>query len=246
MALQEDDPFAVSQKFEIQSLLQGLLDKRVLVRLDVPGHAVSIISTVLELDPKKGLVILDNASEDALNRQLLQAPSVRLQGLLDRVMIEFHGPMHPASQGGKPALALEWPTTVRRMQRREFFRMDVPTTRPATCQIRDPGLPDGQVDFILANISAGGVQLIDRAGLLASRDAGTFFDDATLNLPEVGTLDVILRLLRHDQLIQEGDRPPLELVACRFFNLASNRQITVQQYVSTLERAVLARRWGAE
>ncbi|WP_322995505.1 flagellar brake protein [Castellaniella sp.] len=246
MAFAEDDPFAVSQKFEIQSLLQGLLDKHVLVRLDVPGHAVSIISTVLDLDPKKGLVILDNASEDALNRQLLQAPAVRLQGLLNRVMIEFQGPMHPASQGGKPALALEWPTTVRRIQRRESFRMDVPTTRPATCLIRDPGLPEGELSFNLANISAGGLQLIDRTGLLASREVGTFFDDAILSMPDVGVLDVNLRLLRHDQLIQEGGKPPMQLIALRFFNLASNLQITIQQYVSTLERAVLARRWGGD
>ncbi|MFT0533783.1 flagellar brake protein [Castellaniella hirudinis] len=246
MAFQDDDPFAVSQKFEIQSLLQGLLEKRVLVRLDVPGHAVSVISTVLELDPKKGLVILDNASEDTINQQLLQAPSARLQGLLDRVMIEFHGPMQPARQGGKPALAMPWPTAVRRIQRREFFRMDVPATHPATCVLYSKGLPDGQASFQLANISAGGLQLIDRTNQLASQPIGTFFDNCTLNLPDVGTLTVNLRLLRQDQLIQENGRPPLQLVACRFFNLASNRQITVQQYVGILERAVLARRWGAD
>lgn len=246
MALAKDDPYAVSQKFEIQSLLQGLLEKRVLVRLDVPGHAISIISTLLEIDPRHELIILDNASDDAINTQLLQAPSVRLQGMLDRIMLEFHGPMKPASQGGKPALAMDWPTSMRRLQRREFFRMDVPASQPASCTLSDPSLPDGQATFTVANISAGGLQFIDRGKLLATQPIGTFFDECTLAMPNIGTLDLSLRLLRHDKLIQEGDKPPLDMVACRFFNLASNRQITIQQYVGMLERAVLSRRWGAD
>ncbi|MGB6243171.1 MAG: flagellar brake protein [Castellaniella sp.] len=246
MAIEENDPFAVSQKFEIQSILQRLLDKRTLVRLDIPGHAVSIISTMLELDPKKGFLIVDNASDDAVNSQLLRAPSVRLQGMLDRVLIEFQGHLQPTMQDGKPALSMPWPSQLRRIQRREFFRMDVPTINPATCLIEDPSLPGGQITLPLGNISAGGLQLIDRNKILADQVIGTFFEECTLHMPDVGDQDISLRLMRHDQLLQEGDKPPLHVVACRFFNLSANHQIPIQQYVGILERAILARRWGTE
>lgn len=246
MAIEENDPFAVSQKLDIQNILQGLLDKRALVRLDVPGHAVSIISTLLELDLKKGFLVLDNASDDTVNSQLLRAPAVRLQGMLDRVLIEFRGHLQPTMQGGKPALSMRWPDQLRRIQRREFFRMDVPTTNPATCLIHDASLPGGKITLPLANISAGGLQLIDRNKILANQPIGAFFDDCMLDMPGIEAQEVSLRLLRHDQLIQEGDKPPLLVVACRFFNLPANRQITIQQYVGVLERAILARRWGTE
>lgn len=246
MAIEEDDPFAVSQKLEIQGILQGLLDKRTLVRLDVPGHAISIISTLLELDPKKGTLVLDNASDDAVNAQLLRMPEIRLQGMLDRVLIEFRGRLQPTMQGGKPALSMLWPKQLRRIQRREFFRMDIPATNPATCLIHDESLPDGKITLPLGNISAGGLQLIDRQQVLVNHPIGAFLDDCTLELPEIGALDINLRLLRHDHLLQEGDKPPLTVIACRFFNLPANREIAIQQYVTVLERAVLSRRWGSE
>lgn len=245
MAFEEDDPYSVSQRLDIQGILQGLLHKRTLVRLDIPGHAVSVISTLLDVDVKHGTLILDNAMEDALNTQLLRAPAIRLQGMLDRVMIEFSGPVSPALHDGRPAFSMVWPDQLRRMQRREFFRMDVPASNPATCAIEHPSLPSGKASLPLANISAGGAQLIDRAELLAQHAVGTIFDDCTLDLPGVGPLDVSLRLLRQTRLTQDGDKPLLT-IACRFFNLPANREITIQQYVSSLERAVLSRRWGAE
>lgn len=245
MAFQEDDPYSVSQRLDIQNILQGLLNKRILVRLDIPGHAVSVISTLLDVNVKDGTLVLDNATEDTLNTQLLRAPAVRLQGMLDRVMIEFSAPISPTVHDGCPAFSMAWPDQLRRMQRREFFRMDVPASNPATCTIEDPGLPAGKATLPLGNISAGGLQLIDRAELLAHQTVGSFFDDCTLNLPDVGSLEVNLRLLRHTRLTQDGDKPLLT-IACRFFKLPANREITIQQYVSSLERAVLARRWGTE
>ncbi len=245
MATQEDDPYLVSQALDIQNIVQGLLRQRTLVRLDIPGHAVSIITTLLEVDSKAKTLVWDNASDDAINTQLLRAPVVRLQGMLKRVMIEFTGHLQPTTEGGRPAFLMPWPTQLRRMQRREFFRMDVPASNPATCTLKDPALPGGQATLPLANISAGGLQFIDKLDLLAQYPTGTFFDDCTLNLPGTGTLTVNLRLLRKNHLLQEGGTPLL-MVACHFFNLPANREITIQQYVSTLERAVLARRWGTE
>ena len=245
MAFQEDDPCLVSQSLEINSIVQGLLTQRVLVRLDIPGQAVSIISTALEVDPKKGTLLLDNASEDHVNAQLLRAASVRLQGSLDRVMIEFSGPLSPATYEGKPALSMAWPTQLRRVQRREFFRVDIPSKNPAHCVIEDASLPSGSGRFRIADISAGGLQLVDRDNLLANVPMGTIYDECTLELPGVDPLDVSLRLLRSTQLTQDNGKPQHQ-VACRFFNLPDNRQITIQQYIGTLERAALARRWGME
>lgn len=245
MAFQEDDPCLVSQSLEISSILQGLLSQRVLVRLDIPGKAVSIISTLLEVDAKAGTLLLDNASEDQINNQLLRATAVRLQGTLDRVMIEFSGPLRPAMHEGKPALSMAWPTQLRRIQRREFFRVDIPASNPAHCLIEHESLPSGKARFRIADISAGGLQLVDHDDLLTDAAMGTIFEECTLELPDAGELDVALRVLRSTHLTQDNGKPQHQL-ACRYFNLPDNRQITIQQYIGALERAVLARRWGIE
>ncbi|MGB3423269.1 MAG: flagellar brake protein [Castellaniella sp.] len=245
MPFQEDDPCLVSQSLEISSILQGLLTQRVLVRLDIPGKAVSIISTALEVDPKTGTLLLDNASEEQTNSQLLRATAVRLQGTLDRVMIEFSGPLSPAMHGGKPALAMVWPTQLRRVQRREFFRVDIPASNPAHCLIEHASLPAGRARFRIADISAGGLQLVDRDLLLTDAAVGTVFEECTLELPGAPELDLGLRVLRSTQLAQDNGKPQQQ-IACRFVNLPDNRQIAIQQYIGGIERAVLSRRWGMD
>lgn len=241
----DDDPFGVSQPLEIQSILTGLLSQRALVRLDIPGHAVSVISTLLDIDHQAGSIVLDNASDDEINRQLLQAPSVRLQGLLDKVMIEFSGPLSPALHEGRPALSMEQPRQLRRMQRRELFRIEVPASSTAACVIRDPSFPGEQIRFRMLDISAGGVRLADATGALSHTAVGTIFDTCTLELGDTGSVDVRLRLQRHAELIQENDKR-LQIAALRFFKLPTNRQVTIQQFVGSLERAVMSRRWGMD
>ncbi len=76
-------------------------------------------------------------------------------------------------------------------------------------------------------------------------DIVMIFDECTLELPDAGELDIALRVLRSAHLTQDNGKPQHQ-VACRYFNLPDNRQIAIQQYIGTLERAVLARRWGIE
>ena len=245
MSIDEDDPYAVLQPLEIQAILSNMLSKRVLVRLDVPRRAVSVISTLLDVDRKFGTILLDNASDEDINGQLLRAPLVRLQGMLDRVMIEFSGQLAPAFHGGRPAFSMKVPAQLRRMQRREFFRIDIPTSNAIACTIRDSSLPDKQADLRLLDLSAGGIQLADDGQVLDKIPVGTIFGGCTLDLADFGAVDINLRLLRHAQLLQENGKM-LHTAAFRFFNLPGNRQIMIQQYVSSLERAAMARRWGIE
>jgi c-di-GMP-binding flagellar brake protein YcgR len=131
------------------------------------------------------------------------------------------------------------------VQRREFFRVDIPAGNPAHCVIEHPSMPSKMARFRIADISAGGLQLVDKDNLLVDVPVGTIYEECTLELPDVGQLDLSLRVLRSTELLQDNGKPQHQ-VACRFFNLPDNRQITIQQYIGTLERAVLARRWGME
>ncbi|CAM5200177.1 Flagellar brake protein YcgR OS=Castellaniella defragrans OX=75697 GN=ycgR PE=3 SV=1 [Castellaniella defragrans] len=245
MALNEDDPYALSRPLEIQAILNGMLSKRVLVRLGIPHHTVSIISTLLDIDKKSGVVLLDNASDEAINNRLLKAPSVRLQGMLDRIMIEFSGPLTLSHHQGRPAFSMALPRELRRMQRREFFRMDIPPSSPAACVINDASLPAKRARLRILDLSAGGMRLADADQCLDQVPAGTIFGSCTLELPQSDSVGISARLLRHNQLLQENGRT-LHTAAFRFFNLPGNRQIAIQNYVSSLERAVMARRWGIE
>lgn len=241
----KDDHFSVTHALEIQRALKSLLADRVLVRLDVPGKNTSIISTILELDTRKKLVLLDNSSEDDINTRLLRADSVDLQGMLNGVMIQFSGRLVPALHDERPALAMAWPQAIRRIQRREFFRVNVPYSNPATCLLHHESFDDETAVFVLSDISAGGLQLMDRKHLLKSIPAGTIFSNCTLEMPDVAQLEIGLRLVR-TQIFSQDNGKPLDLVGFSFYRLPGNYQITIQNYIGSLERAILARRWGID
>jgi len=244
MAFQEDDPAAVSQADEIQSIVQAMLSRRALVRLDVPGQAVALISTLLNLDLRSGTLWLDNALEDHTNALFLQAPAVRMQSQMDGTQIEFSGPLRLAMQAGEPAFAMRLPKQIRRWQRRESFRVTVPADNPARCEILHASLPAGRSGFPLRDISTGGLSLLDRDQGLADMAIGTPLHSCRLILPEIAELTVSMQLVRTALPLRENDSPA-RLVALRYLDLAASQQITIQQYIGGLERAILARRWGS-
>lgn len=240
----DDSQYLVTLPIEIKSIVNAIFKNKTLVRLDVPGQATSLLSTILEIDTKSGALVMDVSSDASVNVHLLRKESVRFQAMLQRILIEFDGPLTTTLQGGKPALAMPQPASLKRLQRREYFRVDVPPSNPATCTIRSPELPDGAFTFTVRDISAGGLQLADNRRLLGDT-AGATYDECVLNMPGIGSIEVRLRNVRLLDLSQESDKM-LHAVACRFVHLPNNKQITVQQYIGTLERLIMSRRWGGE
>ncbi|WP_269499819.1 flagellar brake protein [Castellaniella sp. S9] len=238
-----DDQYLVSQPLEIQSILNALRRKRTLVRLDVPDHATAVISTILDIEGASGDLYLDNAAAADVNTRLLAAPSVRFQATLDRILIEFHGTLSPTQWEDSPAFLMARPQSLYRLQRREFFRVEVPTKNPAVFTVLDPPMEGAKAVFPVHDISAGGLRLVDKDHLLGETVGKIYM--GRLDMPGVQTIEVGLRVLRTAEITPESGKAT-QTVACKYFNLGTNKQIAIQQYIGQLERAMMARRWALE
>lgn len=238
-----DDQYLVSQPLEVQSILNALRRKRTLVRLDVPDHSTAVISTILHIDADTGELYLDNAAAADVNTRLLAAPAVRLQATLDRILIEFDGTLSPTQWEDKPAFLMARPESLYRLQRREYFRIEVPSKNPATFTVLDPATENLNLVFPVYDISAGGLRLIDREHRL-SETPGMIYD-GRLDMPDLQSLEISLRVLRTSEILGENGKG-MRTVACKYFNLTTNKQIAIQQYIGQLERAMMARRWALE
>lgn len=238
-----DDQYLVSQPLEIQSILNTLQRRRTLVRLDVPDHSTAVISTILHIDSGTGDLYLDNAAAADVNTRLLAAPSVRFQATLDRILIEFDGSLSPTQWEDKPAFLMARPESLYRLQRREYFRIEVPAKNPATFTVQDPPMGDANAVFPVYDISAGGLRLIDRDRLLGETIGKIY--DGRLDMPDLQSLEIGLRVLRTSEMPSENGKG-VQTVACKYFNLTTNKQIAIQQYIGQLERAMMARRWALD
>lgn len=243
MALLDNDPFLVSLSLEIQSILHSLLKKRALIRLSVPRTEISIISTILEYDSKNGTIILDNSADEDTNTRFLRAPEVELQGLLDRVSIEFKAKLRLAKYKDGIAFETDQPNTLRRVQRREFYRVEIPHHNVIYCTVEDNIFPDKQIRFPITDISGGGIQITDTNNSLDKVPIGTIFDKCTLELPDEPIQNIKMRLQRTSKVQLEGGKFQ-HLAGFRFIDIPRNREVTIQQYIGQIERAAAAKRWG--
>jgi c-di-GMP-binding flagellar brake protein YcgR len=242
----DEDPYLVTSRLEIRSLLRAIEQKRALLRMHVHGRSVAIVTTILEIDDKNNDLIVDNSAQAEFNRRITSAEEVSFDTNLDKVKIHFSAPkVTPCLQDNRPALRLPIPETLTRIQRREYYRVDVPITKPARCTMPiEDEKGQRNVTFTVKDISAGGIAVFDNHHLL-SETVGTLYKGCRLLLPEVDTVITDLRIVRaQDEALPDGKER--RQVGCAFVHLSNAMQIMVQNYIGMLERNLNAKRRGFE
>ena len=241
-----EDPFLITQDLEIRSILRLLQRHAALVRMYVRGNAdQSIITTILAFNEETGRIIVDCSQEAELNELLTKAPEVIFDTQLDHVNIHFSAQgLESTTYDGLPAISFPSPAALRRVQRREFYRVDVPLGEPASCTIPVPQADQTlrHVELALKDISSGGVALLDKDNSVPHEN-GRVFNNARLTLPEVGEVTVDLEVLRIHTNVLPNKKEVVEL-GCKFVNIPNATLNVIQSYIGRLERRLNAKRRG--
>lgn len=242
----DDDPFLITSELEIRSILRSIQRNNALVRMYARGNPdQSIMTTILELDDSSGRVIVDNSPDEDLNTRLTRAPSIIFDTQVDHVNIHFSGGnLERTTYEDAPALSLPYPTSLRRIQRREYYRVEIPLGEPISCTVPyvEPGKPLRHVGVRVKDLSAGGLALIDTDAQLPHK-AGITFDGVVLTLPETGEATVNLTVLRVHAHELPNKKEVVEL-GCKFVDLSRADATLIQHYIGRLERRLNAKRRG--
>lgn len=237
----EDDVQVAASRLEISKFLRSIEEKKSLMKIYIQQRAVAVSATILNVDPENSAIILEDSAEGDL-KGLHENEDVSYEITLDSARILFSSQeVSPCEHDNRPALRLSLPKSLMRIQRRDSYRLDVPVTDPATCRITPPGNA-GTVSLQVKDISTGGVSVVDNQQMLGS-STGTLYSSCQLDLPGTGTLSVKLQVMRF-----MNEALPFEQesrhVGCKFVDLHNSTEIQVQNYISSLERAINAKRRG--
>ena len=235
------DPYRIDSIQEVDQLLGQLLDQGVLLRMHAGNSNQSVITTLLDLDFDNDTIIIDSAAQQTLNTQLVHAKHAYFEATLNNVPIEFQvQPLSLVSHQGRPALAGPIPDWLRRIQRRENFRIKPTIENTAQCVVR---LEDTEKSFDLYDISSSGMALLVDEDLILSSQNKTTFTDAVLVLPHIGEIALEFKIVRQQtQALASGKK--LQLVGCSFYNLTSRQQLQIQNYINNEQRLQIARDRG--
>jgi c-di-GMP-binding flagellar brake protein YcgR len=242
----EEDPFLVSSSLEILSVLRSIESRRALLHMHVEGRSVAIITTILEIDPASNTFVVDNSADEDFNRRITSAELVNFETNIDKVRILFSTTqVIPCMQDGMPALRVPIPESLQRIQRREYYRVDIPVSNRASCTFTvNDEKGERTVKLELKDISAGGISVFDNAHVL-DNSLGTLYKECRIELPEAGVVVTHLMVMRSlDEILLNGKES--RLIGFRFFELSNPMNFIVQQYIGKLERKLNAKRRGFE
>ncbi|MCX7219323.1 MAG: flagellar brake protein [Burkholderiales bacterium] len=136
LGTENQHPFQVDSRREIIALMRGLKESNQFISMMISGGAEIFITTVIDVDDTNNLLVIDCAPGQLANQRMIEAPRVYFEGLLDKISIQFSSSsIQNTSIDGRPALQLAIPTSLIRLQRREYYRINTPLSNPIRCTI---------------------------------------------------------------------------------------------------------------
>lgn len=228
--------YEVSSRREIVALLRQIEEKKQLIRMKIKGEADVCVTSILDVDADAGRFILDRSINREQNERIVNAPGVSCETYLDKIRILFSlGSVHDIDYEGSAALAADIPASLIRLQRREFYRMPTPVTNPVPALVPMPfELGGGNATFPLADISCGGVALLDNKMMLNST-IGQTFTGCRIDLPEIGTVTTSLQV-RNALDVTLLNNKTSRRIGCMFVDISRANMAAVQRYITRLER----------
>lgn len=236
----DDDPYQIQSKFEILRILRAIESGGLLLHMEADNGEAGFVTTILDIDLDNNTIVIDTANKEAQTRSLLQSEQANFETSLDKIKVSFKAPSpEVTSFEGQPALAIPIPESIRRLQRREYFRVNVPLSEPAMVTLR---LNNQSQSFRLHDISGGGLSLVDES-LDFPEPIGTHHTESLLELPDAGSFLVALQVARTEtQTLPTGKQ--IQRLGCTFIDLPGSTQTAVQNYIARLERQQIAKQRG--
>ena len=223
-----DPSYLLHHPAEVLAIVERLRREHRLTTVEFgDGHA--IVSSILEVRRDTGVLIFDIARDADQNRRLFASSSLSFVTELDHIRISFEtGAASTCTVADGPAAVVALPDLVARLQRREWFRAELPGDPPIRCTVLDDhgnASPARTLD-----LSEGGAALL--VDDTTARDAKPGSDhELILSLPEVGpvALEATLRTV--------GPSPGSSKIRMgfRFEGVPPKTASRIQRYVQRLE-----------
>ena len=235
----ENSGFLIRSKKEIQFILYRIAQQGARAALYYNEGNDFILTTLLGAD-EHGIWI-DVGPHATKNRRLAQSREVIFISSHHQVKVQFEA-HHIENMlfGSHEAFYLPLPDTLLRLQRREYFRVPIPASKPLECIVpAKPDMPASRREVTIMDISGGGMALVCEEHD-TELQAGEIYPDCHIFLPGIGVLTATIRVKNtfkitlHNGLVRER-------AGCEFVQLDGKMSILLQRYVDLLQSKDLAK-----
>lgn len=236
----EEEKFLIYSKKEIQLMLHAIAQKKTRAMLYF-NHGKQFIMTRLLAVDHEGMW-LDVGPSDEDNVQILRSDELILVSMHNHAKVQLSSPqIFMASYAGEPAFYMQLPKRMFRLQRREYFRLPIPSAAALKCIIpATPEITDKPLDITIMDISVGGVALICKEHSIELED-GKIYPDCRISLPGIGTLVATVQVKNLFEVTAKNG-VVTKHAGCEFLQLNGQMSMLLQRYIAQMQRQLAAGR----
>jgi c-di-GMP-binding flagellar brake protein YcgR len=233
--------YLLHAKSEILFVLRSLIEHVSQITVFFNEGKDLLLTTVIAVSDDA--LIIDYGASSEMNRKALVVDKLFCVASLKKVRIQFllRG-LTQITYEGRPAFQAKLPTDLLRLQRREFFRLTMPITRPLKCAMPTADAAGaGVIEVNVVDISGGGlaIALPDRVDFEDDQE----FANCRIELPEVGTVTATVAIRNQFEItLRSGAR--VRRAGCEFVKLPGPALTLIQRYIIKVERERKARESG--
>jgi c-di-GMP-binding flagellar brake protein YcgR len=220
---------------QIAGLLRRILDNRVLLRVQVPGHPGIFNSLLLQVNTDQKFIILDELNPTAGHRFAQQTGRLQVHCQSQGVEIGFACDIETRSDAsGVSYYRAPLPALLHYLQRRMNYRVRVVLDKDIPVYLQLDA--DTEVEGQLFDLSLGGMGFNLASDIRLER--GQVLERCTIRPPAGDPLRVQLEI----RFVQTDERRPTQRIGARFVSLGPQQENALRRFVTHLEREVLRRK----
>jgi len=228
----ELEQFAVYAKAEIGAMLRNLAEEGVLMTAYFDGDPGFLVSVILEVNPDFEEVIFDYAVDPVAQKTPAGFQHIVFVGFLEHIKVQFVARLAEAMQhDNRPAFRIRLPDSLLRLQRRDFFRVRPPLSKPAKCLVAYGDDGKQYESLRVLDLSVGGLAVMtypEKFDLPAAR----LIENCYLDLPGVGSIGVNI-LVRHIDTLAKDEKA--RRCGCEFVDMAPASRMMLQRYINQID-----------
>jgi c-di-GMP-binding flagellar brake protein YcgR len=236
---EEIERCTLRERREIVFQLRELIKQGDTISVTFDAGRQSFLSVLIDISRDENHLYFDIGGSDEINNAFLRADRCLFTSVVSGIRIQF-----PATQArqatlrGESVLAVALPSSLLRLQRRDLFRIELPTSTPYICRIRR-GSPQEKA-LPLHDISVGGVGILSTEKL----EFGQLevLENSWIDLRDTGALALTLEV-RYVTSLESRTGKPLWHMGCQFLKLSALNETLIQRFMARIQterRALLA------
>ena len=232
-AVDDYGQYHIENPFEMCSILKSLITKPDVITAYYDESMKNfILTSVISVDTKKRNFIMDISSDLKRNEQFVKSTRVICKTKCNNVQVEFSvKELKPIKYNNEDAFLCNLPQNILYLQRRDFYRMDIPVGDKLICRVSGNG--KNSMILNLADISSGGVG-VNESDLSKSFTLFELYHHCEIDLGETGTITFDLEL-RNKRTIRSKKNTEILRLGYKFVDLQTPDNAKIQRYIHSVD-----------